>query len=154
MIAPTLRRYLDQTVTYDTLTHPPTHSALQTAAVCHLPSGAVAKGVLLRRGNDFVLAALPASHRVCLSDLRAELGTQTTLAAERDISALFSDCAFGAVPAIGDCYFVETLVDRNLDAQPHIYVEGGDHGTLIHLDHEQFSRLMAHAQHGNFSTRH
>ena len=37
---------------------------------------------------------------------------------------------------------------------PDIYIEGGDHATLVHMSQEQFAGLTATAQHGRFSTRH
>ena len=44
------------------------------------------------------------------------------------------------------------IVDDSIQAQPDVYLEGGDHATLIHISQAQFSRLMSGARHGRFST--
>jgi Ala-tRNA(Pro) deacylase len=46
---------------------------------------------------------------------------------------------------------LETIVDDSIGAQPDIYMEAGDHETLLHLTHAQFARLTANAPHGRFS---
>jgi len=43
------------------------------------------------------------------------------------------------------------IVDDSIEAQPEIYMEAGDHETLLHLSHAQFARLTANALHGRFS---
>ena len=45
----------------------------------------------------------------------------------------FTDCAHGAVPAIGECYGLDVIVDETIDKQPEIYFEGGDHTTLVRM---------------------
>jgi Ala-tRNA(Pro) deacylase len=73
------------------------------------------------------------------------------MADEAEISQLFRDCAHGAVPAVGKCYGLDTIVDDSIQTQPEIYLEAGDHETLLHMGHAQFARLMANAPHGRFS---
>jgi Ala-tRNA(Pro) deacylase len=150
-IAPTLQRYLDQNVTYEVIQHEPTVSSTHTAEVCHVSGDRVAKGIVLRRDGGYLLAVLPASRRIRLHDLRIRLRNNVELATEAEIEQLFRDCAPGAVPAVGECYGLEVLVDDSIDTQPEVYMEGGDHVTLIHMDHGQFARLNAEAQHGRFS---
>ena len=43
------------------------------------------------------------------------------------------------------------IVDDSIDRQPEIYLEGGDHETLIHMGQAQFAALTANAPHGRFS---
>jgi Ala-tRNA(Pro) deacylase len=38
-----------------------------------------------------------------------------------------------------------------LEAQPQVYMEAGDHETLIRMSHAQFAHLTAGARHGRFS---
>ena len=44
------------------------------------------------------------------------------------------------------------VVDECVVGQPEIYLEAGDHETLIHLSRDQFARLMETARHERFST--
>ena len=150
-IAPTLKSYLDQNVIYDVITHDPTLSSLRTAQAGHIPGGCLAKGIVLRTGDGFMLAVLPASRRIQLSELRTLVGDDVDLADEQDVAELFQDCALGAVPPVGKCYGLDVIVDDSIQEQPEVYLEGGDHQTLVHMNQEQFARLMGDARHARFS---
>jgi len=151
-IAPSLQRYLDQTITYEVIQHEPTMSSTRTAEVCHISGDRLAKGIVLRRDGGYLLAVLAASHRIRLQDLRTQIDDDCVqLASEDEIAQLFRDCARGAVPAVGECYGLDVIVDDSIDAQPDVYMEAGDHATLIHMDHGEFARINAEAQHGRFS---
>jgi len=153
-IAPTLRKYLTaQHVPYDEIPHDLTMSSARTAQACHVSGDRLAKAIVLRRDGGYMLAVVPASHRLKLPELRARLGDDDIdMANEHEINRLFADCAHGAVPAIGTCYGLALIVDESIQQQPEIYIEAGDHETLLHLSHEQFVRLTADAPHGRFST--
>ena len=151
-IASLVRRYLDDRhVHFDVIQHRPTMSAMQSAEVCHLPAGQIAKAVLLDTRDDRLLAVLPADHRIHLSDLKAELGENARLADEDEVREVFSDCILGAIPPLGTPYGLKVIVDDSLHNQPDVYFEGGDHMTLIHMDKDEFARLTAGARHGRFS---
>jgi len=150
-IAPTLQRYLDSNVCYDVITHDPTMSATRTAQACHVSGERLAKAIVLRHNGGYVLAVLPASRHIRLPDLKLQVGDDVELADEQEIKRLFPDCALGAVPAVGECYDLDVIVDDSIEEQPEVYLEGGDHSTLIHVGHAQFALLMAGARHGRFS---
>ena len=154
-IAPTLARYLDQHASYEMMMHAPTPSSTQTAEACHISGDQIVKGVVLRRGDGYLLAVLPASHHIRMPELLKQLGdgegNGLTFASENEIDDLFRDCARGAIPPIGDCYGLDMIVDASIDGQPDIYFEGGDHETLIHMDRAQFAALTADAPHCRFS---
>jgi Ala-tRNA(Pro) deacylase len=152
-IAPTLQKYLDQTVTYDVIPHEPTMSSMRTAEVCHISGNRLAKGIVLRRDGGYMLAVLPASCHIQLPELRTQLGEDVRLATEDEMTHLFADCAPGAVPPIGTCYALDAIIDESINDQPEVYIEGGDHATLIHMDQSQFARLTTQAQQGRFSAR-
>jgi len=151
-IAPTLQKYLDQNVTYDVILHEPTMSSMQTSEVCRISGDCLAKGIVLCHDGGYVLAVLPASHHIRLPELSTQLG-KTHLATEEQIAQLFRDCVPGAIPAIGSCYALDLIVDESIDRQPEIYIEGGDHATLIHIEKSQFAQLTKNAQRGRFSVR-
>ena len=145
-IALTLQKYLDQNVTYEVIPHEPTLSSMRTAEACHISGDGLAKGIVLRRDVGYMLAVLPR-----LSDLRRQIGNDVDLASEMEIDQLFRDCAHGAVPPIGECYGLDVIVDDSIQEQPEVYLESGDHETLLHMSQAQFARVTAHAQHGRFS---
>jgi len=151
-IAPTLQKYLAaENIQYELIPHELSMTSTRTAEACHISGDRLAKGIVLRRDGEYVLAVLPASHHVRLSDLRKQLGDNVHLADETEVNRLFRDCIHGAVPAVGKCYGLDIIVDDSIEAQPDIYMEAGDHETLLHMGHAQFSRLTANAPHGCFS---
>lgn len=150
-IAPTLQKYLDQTVRYDLITHEPTQSSMRTAEACHISGERLAKGVVLRGSDGYMLAVLPASHHISLKELENQFGDAVRLASEDEIDDLFTDCAHGAVPPVGMCYGLDTIVDDSMCDKPDVYMEAGDHETLVHLDAGQFAKLTKSARHARFS---
>ena len=152
-IAPTLQRYLTaENIQYDVIPHDPTLSSARTAEACRISGDCLAKAIVLRRDAGYMLAILPASHHLRISDLRNQLGDDVEMATEAEIDPLFPDCAHGAVPPLG-CYALPLVVDDSIEVQPEIYMEAGDHETLVHMSHAQFAHLMANARHGRFSEK-
>jgi len=150
-IAPILQRYLDSNVVYDVITHEPTPSSARTAQACHVSGDRLAKAIVLRRDGSYLLAVVPASHHIRLAELKAQLGDDIELANEQELQRLFPDCAPGAVPPIGQCYDLDVIVDDSIQEPPEIYLEGGDHTTVIRLSQAEFARLMADARRLRFS---
>jgi Ala-tRNA(Pro) deacylase len=126
-------------------------SSALTAEACRISKDCLAKAIVLRRNVGYMLAVLPASHQLRLSDLRNQLGDDVEMAKESEIDPLFPDCAHGAVPPLG--YALPLVVDDSIEAQPEVYMEAGDHETLLHIGHTQFAHLMANARHGRFSEK-
>src|SRR5450432_2211446 len=95
-IAPTLQRYLTaENIQYDLIPHDPTLSSAHTAEACRISGDRLAKAIVLRRNAGYMLAVLPASHHLRLSDLRDQLGDNVEMAKESEIDPLFPDCAHG-----------------------------------------------------------
>ncbi|MFM1890963.1 MAG: hypothetical protein RLZ44_40 [Pseudomonadota bacterium] len=151
-IAVSLRRFLDaHHLPHEQLTHGHAESGQRTAAAAHRPGDKVAKSVLLKGEEGFLLAVLPATHRLHFSQLRKHLQRPVGLATEEETATLFEDCAVGAIPPTGLLYDVDTIVDDALLSQPDVYFEAGDHEHLIHMRREDFSKLLGDATHGRFS---
>jgi Ala-tRNA(Pro) deacylase len=93
-IAPTLQRYLTaENIQYDVIPRDPTMSSTRTAEACRISGDRLAKAIVLRHIAGYMLAVLPASHHVRLSDLRDQLGDNVEMAQESEIDPLFPDCA-------------------------------------------------------------
>jgi Ala-tRNA(Pro) deacylase len=146
-IALTLQEYLDDHhVPYDVMLHKRTHCAFDTARATHLPGERIAKAVVLTREGGFVIAVVPATSRVRLDVIERALRCRVDLATEDEISELFPDCDLGAVPPVPEAYAVDAFVDESFDTQPDIYLEGGDHRSLVHMSGESFRSLMQDAR--------
>lgn len=150
-VAKTLEKYLkDQGIAFQTTTHAETPSASRSAQASHVPGDCLAKAVLLKDDEGFLLAVLPASRQIELGEMWRWLHRPVGLATEDEVAKLFSDCARGAVPAAGAAYGVRVVLDDSLLGQRDVYFEGGDHASLVHVTGEQFNKLMAGAQHHRF----
>ena len=151
-VAISIQEFLDKHhLGYETIGHPHTESSLRSASVAHLPGEKVAKSVLLKDGKEYMLAVLPADRHLHLGKLHKSLHRQVGLASEGEISAVFPDCALGAVPPTGLLYGLDTVVDDHLLDQPDIYFEAGDHERLIHMNRREFGKLMGDAVHGEIT---
>ena len=53
---------------------------------------------------------------------------------------------------MGQAYNMNAIYDEELGRLKDIYLEAGDHETLIHLNREQFDKLMINTMHSNFSS--
>ncbi|MEN8129739.1 MAG: YbaK/EbsC family protein [Pseudomonadota bacterium] len=136
---------------YQVISHPKSYSSAETADAAHITDDHIAKGVLLKDNEGYLLAVIPASQWVDLRRIRDELGRDLQLASEEEIEQLFEDCDPGAVPPIGEAYGLESILDEALTSLASVYLEGGDHEQLIRLDGDQFDILMRGVRRGHFT---
>ena len=152
-VALTLQQYFgDHHVAYDVMRHERTSNCSRTAELCHVPGERLAKGVILKSADGYLLAVLPASKRIAIEAVEEVTGSPVMLASETEASMLFPDCETGAVPVLGPAYGVPAIIDESLDLARDIYCEGGDHRCLVHMDGRDFGALMAGAERGRFVT--
>ena len=77
-LAVTVEAFLSaREVPYSTRPHPLSTCSLDTAHAAHVDEDCVAKSVVLQDEQGFVLAVLPASRRLEIERLRAELRSRT-----------------------------------------------------------------------------
>lgn len=151
-IASTVKQYLDSHgIAYDVTEHSRTSSSASTAAAGEVPADKVAKGVVVKSEQGYLLVIVPASRQVNLDELKRWLKQPVALASEDEIGELFPDCDKGAVPPVGAAYEVRAAVDRSLEGKDDVYFEGGDHRTLVHLSGAEFLHLMEKVPHERFS---
>ena len=154
VLARFLQEHVDRMqVRYALVQHVATHSASRTAEASHVSGGKVAKGVLLRDADGYTLAVLPASRHIGFPGITALLACDARLASEQEIDQIFSDCAYGAVPAIGAAYGLDVVVDDSLFELEEVYFEGGDHTTLVRVSAVDFRKLMEGARRARFAER-
>jgi len=158
--ASTVQRYLNQRdIQFDTLAHLPAVSSMRAAKAADISADKMVKAVLLKKLENrventegYILAVIPASHRLHRLELQTRVGEHIDLAFEEEFTGLFPDCAPGAIPPLGEAYGIETIVDDSIVEQSDIYFEAGDHVTLVHVTGPAFCSLMTNAMHGRFSS--
>lgn len=143
----------DRSVAYECLTHERTLRSSDTAEACSIPKDNLAKGVLLKCRDSYLLAILPASHHVRLEAVSEWLDHPVSLATEEEIASIFDDCELGSVPPVAGAYGLPAVMDDWLEGFKDIYLEGGDHRTLIHMSGRDFHRLTADVPRARISAR-
>jgi len=153
-IAISLQKYLNgRAVAYEVMAHHRTNTSLATAHASSIPEDNLAKGVLIRRKDGYLLAIVPASCSVQLDEVGRWLKQPVGLATEEEVATIFGDCESGCVPPVAGAYALTAVMDDRLEGFNDIYFEGGDHRTLVHMTGAEFHRLMADVPHALVSDR-
>jgi Ala-tRNA(Pro) deacylase len=153
-IAKTVRWYLDaHDLSYEILQHPHTSSSSETADAAYIWGDQLAKSVLLEDEAGYVMAILPASHRLDLKKLRSQMRRPLELASESELGDIFVDCELGAVPPLGQAYGIPMIYDDGLANLSSVYFEAGDHEDLVYMGGAEFMQLLDDSPHGRFAAR-
>lgn len=153
-IAVTVQDHLSrESVRYEVISHEHTRDSSHSAQAAHIPGDQLAKCVILEDREGYLMAVLPATHKVDLGAVHRQLNRRLGLATDREIADLFKDCEPGAIPPLGRAYGMKTILDVSLMGSHDIYFEAGDHVALVHVTGKDFLRLMADAPRGEISHR-
>lgn len=148
-ISSTVQSYLErENVHYHLKHHPHAETAVTSAFAARVPAHCVAKAVVLKDEEGFVLALVPSDRKVDLTAVNRSLHRLLAPASQKDVKILFRDCQPGAVPSLGQAYNLEVIWDESLANEQHCYLESGDHTELLEVDKDSFMRLMARQPHG------
>ena len=129
---------------FEVLLHRPAHSAAHLAGSLHVPGRAVAKAVLVRAGDAFALAVLPATHRVDTGRLAEVLGVAALrIATEAEVEAVFADCEPGALPPFGRLYGIRTIVDASLAAGSEVAFMGNTRHEGVRMRFKDYEAIEA-----------
>ena len=153
-IVSSLQRLLDANqVRYEVHAHRKAMTAAEIAMADHVSPSEVAKVVVLRSGEGFLLAVLPAARHLDLERLRMLAGDpQLRLASEGEFADIFPACELGAIPPIGELWDLPVWVDDSLGREAETVFSGGNHRETVHVAYRDFVRL-ARPTFGEFSRR-
>jgi Ala-tRNA(Pro) deacylase len=129
--------YLERNgVPFEVVEHDRTETAAAEARAAGLPPDDVAKTVVLRDGNGYRLAVIPASRRLDLSKVRDLLGATRglRLGTEAEMATDFGDFEVGALPPFAPMLEAVELMDESLLDHDRILCCGGDHEHGVLLD--------------------
>jgi Ala-tRNA(Pro) deacylase len=130
-------------VPYSHGTHRLAYSSQEVAAAQHVPGRTLAKSVILRADEQFIMVVLPATRRVDLELLRGQLPFEKVeLADEWEFARMFPDCEVGAMAPLGNLYGIPTYVDETLAKQDEIVFNAGTHVDTIRMRFEDFNSLV------------
>jgi Ala-tRNA(Pro) deacylase len=137
-----LRDLLDEgNIRYRLMTHSPALTAQEGAATLHVPAKELAKTVVVRAGDETLLAVLPATCRISLKKLSAVVGKAFRLATEQELGSLFPDCEVGAMPPFGQLCGLPVYVDEALANDVEIVFNAGTHREAIRMRYADYCGL-------------
>lgn len=139
-----LKDYLDKNgVSYEVITHREAFTAQEIAANLHVPGKQLAKVVMVKTGDRFIMTVLPAAWRIDLNKLKKILkDKKIKLATEEEFKGLFPDCDIGAMPPFGNLYDIETYVDTSLTDDEEIFFNAGTHFEVVRMKYKDFTGLV------------
>ena len=151
-IAHNLATYLDdQAIHFTTIEHPESHSTQDSARSANIPLHQMIKAVLLKHKNNYLVALIPADHRLDLHTINSILQSHWTMASQDDLSKVFQDCDLGSVPAIPAAYHLSAIWQDCIQSADNVYMESGNDHALISMNNRQFMSLISTQAHGNIS---
>ena len=138
-----VRDYLDKNkVSYWRKIHPLAFTAQELAQVDHVPGREIAKPVILKADDRFVIAVVPADLDINMELLKTELGCKRLmLASEEEFAPLFPDCERGAMPPFGGLFGLPVYCDRTLASCREIEFNGGSHTETLRMSFQEFDVL-------------
>lgn len=129
-------------VWFETLLHAPAPSASKLAQAVHVPGRSVAKAVLVKARDGFVLVVLPATSRIDLARLAQVLNSrEVEIASEDDAERVFGDCERGALPPFGRLYGLNTVVDASLAGGAEIVFVGNTRHEGLRMRYRDYEAL-------------
>jgi Ala-tRNA(Pro) deacylase len=129
-------------VRHEVLHHTEAVTAQRAAQAEHVKGRQHAKVVMIKSGEQFLMAVIPTDYQVDLGKVARIAGTAVSLATEVEFKSLFPDCALGAMPPFGNLYGVPTYVDKNLAGEDQIVFEAGTHTDAIRIAYWDYEKIV------------
>ena len=139
-----LKEFLDiNKVKYVSITHSSAYTAMEIAALAHVPGKDLAKTVMIKVNGHMAMVVLPATHMIKMDLLKKTVGNENIrLATEQEFKDKFPDCEVGAMPPFGNLYSIEVYASSALKDDEEIVFNAGTHTELIKLSYKDFERLV------------
>jgi len=130
-------------VHYEIHEHTPVFTAQGLAAVEHERGRYVAKPVIVKADDRYMMCVLPAPRKISLDKLKGQIEAKSVaLADEGEIGKLFDDCDLGAEPPFGNLYDLPTVMDKSLEQDDHIIFQAGTHDKAIRMTMADYRKLV------------
>ncbi len=129
-------------VKYKVTKHKAVFTAQEVAAAEHEPGKYVAKAVVVKADDKYIMCVLPACYNIDLKRLKSQLkAKRVKLAEEKEFGRIFGDCEVGAQPPFGNLYDLPTIMDAVLEDDDHIMFRGGTHKKSIRMSMSDYRKL-------------
>ena len=136
-----LARLQEAGVPFTESEHAAVHTSEEAAAVRGAALHSGAKALVLKGGDRFLLAVLPADLSLDSRALRAAVGTRRIRFASRDELLELTGLTPGAVPPFGSLFAMETVCDPGLADNPRINFNAGSHRHSVQMSYADWVAL-------------
>ena len=136
---------------YEVVFHPVAFTAQEQASTAHVSGWSWAKGVVVKKGDGYAMAVLPACCLIDVGRLRGLIGRgEIELASVEEIRRIAPTCEPGGVPPFGELFGMPTFADESIALCRDITTPAGDLHTAIRMRTTDYLRL-ASARIGRFA---
>ena len=130
-------------ISYRRTSHEPVYTSAEAAAVRGVSLHSGAKALVLKAGERFLLAVLPADRNLDSAALRTVLGTRKTRFASKDELLEITGLTPGAVPPFGSLFELETVCDTGLAENESINFNAGSHTESLQMSYRDWEQVEA-----------
>jgi Ala-tRNA(Pro) deacylase len=140
-----IQDYLSQKgVSFTTHQHPPAYTAQEVAAEEHVSGKIMAKTVVVKAGEKYVMCVLPACYMLDMDKVaKAVKAKSVRLADESELADMFPDSEVGAEPPFGNLYDLPTIVDAQLAQDEEIVFQADTHRDAVRMRYADYASLVS-----------
>src|SRR6516225_7855343 len=120
-------------IAFTVLRHEPVYTSEQAAAVRGVPLASGAKALVLKAGEAFVLAVVPADRKLDSKKARTALGSRSVRFATREEVEQLTELQAGSIPPFGSLFNLPTWCDPALADNSSINFNAGDHAISVQM---------------------
>jgi len=128
-------------VTFTVLRHAPVFTSEQAAAVRGTSLASGAKALVLKAGEEFVMAILPADRKLESRKARDGLGVKSLRFATKEEVFERTGLQPGSIPPFGSLFGLKTYCDAALAENPSINFNAGDHAISVQMPYAEYVRV-------------
>src|SRR5215831_10236088 len=130
-------------VAFTVLRHEPVFTSEQAAAVRGTSLASGAKALVLKAGDNFCLAVLPADRKLDSKKARDALGVKGLRFATKEEVEQLTGLQPGSIPPFGSLFGLKTYCEPALAENPSINFNAGDHSISVQLPYLEYGRVEA-----------
>ena len=129
--------------------HEPVYTSEESARVRGMTLASGAKALICKCDERFVMFVMPADRRLSSKKVRQALQIRSLRFGSADEVMEKTGLRPGSIPPFGSLFGLPTFCDRELQLQPQINFNAGDHGISISMSSHDYERVE-HPQFGEF----
>jgi Ala-tRNA(Pro) deacylase len=133
----------EKAVGFTVLRHEPVYTSEQAAAVRGTSLASGAKALVLKAGDAFVMAVLPADRKLDSKKARAILGAKNVRFATKEEVEQLTGLQPGSIPPFGSLFGLKTYCDPALAENASINFNAGDHAISVQMSYDDYLRVEA-----------